>query len=67
MAERLPKLMWAELDNEIRCNVSLSFDATMSPKHVAELEDLIKLKFAGQLRRDPDAPQTPPPPPEAGS
>jgi hypothetical protein len=67
MAERMPKLIYAEKDEEIGNLVHLCFEHTISAKHLAELEEFVKLKFAGQLRRDPDAPQTAPPPPEASS
>jgi hypothetical protein len=68
MVERLPKLFRIhshEISDEISF-ITLEFDSVMSEANIAELEEHIKLKFAGQLRRDPDAPQTPPPPPESG-
>lgn len=67
VAERMPALIGIYRSNIVSPRVVLHFDADINEKYLREIEDLIKLKFAGQLRRDPDAPQTAPPPPEASS
>lgn len=66
MSERMPKLISANR-SFYPDRVTLYFDALLTIEHTAELTDLLRLEFAGQLRRDPDAPQTAPPPPEAGT
>lgn len=62
MAERLPMLV--DCDQQPNGHVVLLlFDSELTTKQIDELRDLISLKFAGQLRRDPNAPQTKPPEP----
>lgn len=65
MSERLPRLK-AAFNEEKISHVVLIFDNAPTEAQFRELVDHVKLKFAGQLRRDPTAKQTPPPPPEAG-
>lgn len=61
MAERMPKLeLIRRPNNNTPSWVRVFFDSPLSDKHLVELSELISLKFRGQLRRDPNAPQTAP-------
>lgn len=62
MVERLPKFLDAYPTSN-SCIATLYFDAALSIENFRELRELVSLKFAGQLRRDPNAPQTAPPQP----
>lgn len=62
MVERLPKLIGTMLEPPRR-HLHLFFDEPLTDKHQLELAELVSLQFAGQLRRDPNAPQTSPPQP----
>lgn len=62
MVERLPKFLDAYPTGN-SCIVTLYFDAAFSIENFRELRELVSLQFAGQLRRDPGAPQTAPPQP----
>lgn len=62
MAERMPDLVFigpAFRDTSAH-GVIMEFDQPLTDTHFQELHSLIKLKFSGQLRRDPNAPQTAP-------
>jgi hypothetical protein len=67
MVERLPKLEQVWQLGGSPYIVELYFDRQLTQAQLEELHSHVALKFAGQLRRDPDSPQTPPPPPEAES
>jgi hypothetical protein len=61
MAERMPRLL--KIGTLSRFQILLDFDLEIDARYLVELRELITLKFAGQLRRDPNAPQTAPPQP----
>lgn len=63
MVERLPKFM----DHYLMAGsaIVLVFDKNLTSLQQQELRDLVALQFAGQLRRDPNAPQTKPAEPGA--
>lgn len=66
MVERLPKLLSVNFHPVHPERATLVFDRELTLKQEQELRDLIGYQFAGQLRRDPDAPQTAPAQPGEG-
>lgn len=63
MVERLPKLIACFRAETFRPVMLLMFDQELTEEQQLELKELVALKFAGQSRRDPKAPQTKPPEP----
>lgn len=65
MAERLPKLINVTTHLGFRHLMLLQFDNDLTHKQMKEIGELVAHQFAGQLRRDPNAPFTAPPQPDA--